>query len=65
MRRVNMEAYGKEPSRYELRSGAETNAPSCPYGNRYQWVGFDLQSEEYVRFTKSVFKLLITEYDKV
>ena len=61
MRKVNMMEYLAAPARYELRSGKSDDAPSCPYGNRYQWIGFDLQSNEYIRFTKSVFKLLIQE----
>ena len=59
MRKVTMEQYLQEPGRYELRSGQEQDAPSCPYGNRYQWIGYDLAMQEFVRFTKSVFKLLI------
>ena len=60
MRKVNMETYLSEPIRYELRSGDSESAPLCPYGNHYEWIGYDLQEEEYVRFTKSVFKLLIS-----
>ncbi len=59
MRKVNMEQYLENPNRYELRSGMEKDAPLCPYGNHYEWIGFDLNAMEYVRFTKSVFKLLI------
>ena len=62
--KVNMKEYLSYPNRYELRSGEEASAPSCPYGNRYQWIGFDKQSAEYVRFTKSVFKVLIKENGK-
>ncbi len=61
MRKITMEDYLAEPTRYELRPGAEAGAPSCPYGNQYQWVGFDRQTQEYVRFTKSVFKLLVND----
>ena len=59
MRKVSMEDYLAEPARYELRAGSDEGAPPCPYGNQYQWVGFDLETQEYVRFTKSVFKLLV------
>jgi hypothetical protein len=59
MRKVNMQAYQSAPERYELRRGSSEGAPSCPYGNEYQWVGYDKVLEEYVRFTKSVFKLLV------
>ena len=61
MRKVNMQMYLAAPDRYELRSGALPDAPFCPYGNRYQWLGYDLQANEYVRFTKSVFKKLIQQ----
>lgn len=56
-----MQTYTSDPDRYELRSGQEAAAPACPYGNRYEWVGFDKQTKEYVRFTKSVFKKLVQE----
>ncbi len=59
MRKVDMENYQLNPSRYELRNGNNPDAPLCPYGNKYQWIGYDLQEDEYVRFTKSVFKLLL------
>jgi len=56
-----MEEYLQTPDRFELRSGSLPDAPSCPYGNQYQWIGFDKVTQEYVRFTKSVFKKLIVE----
>lgn len=59
LKRVNMEVYLLNPTRFELRKGSSEGAPKCPYGNNYQWIGFDLVEKEYVRFTKSVFKLLI------
>jgi hypothetical protein len=62
MRKINKEAYDFEPERYELRRGIEPEAPDCPYGNRYEWIGFDKTASEYVRFTKSVFKLLMKNY---
>lgn len=61
MRKVTMKDYLLEPARYELRAGSSAGAPSCPYGNQYEWVGFDRQAREYVRFTKSVFKLLVNK----
>ena len=54
-----MEEYYLNPQRYKLRTGQAEEAPACPYGNRYQWIGYDLKQKEYVRFTKSVFKKLI------
>ena len=64
MNKVDMETYRLFPNRYELRSGHVEDAPSCPYGNNYQWIGYDLESNEYVRFTKSVFKLLISKMEE-
>lgn len=60
MEKVNMQLYLEQPERYELRSGHAPDAPLCPYGNHFQWIGYDLKKKEYVRFTKSVFKKLIT-----
>ena len=59
MRKVDMATFLADPDRYELRTGDVPGAPSCPYGNQYQWVGYDLEAQEFVRFTKSVFKRLI------
>jgi len=63
MKKVDMSTYMATPSRYELRTGDGPDALPCPYGNQYQWIGYDLDEKEYVRFTKSVFKLLVSEYD--
>ena len=63
MKKVGMSTYNANPSRHELRAGDGPDAPPCPYGNQYQWIGYDLDEKEYVRFTKSVFKLLVSEYD--
>ncbi len=56
-----MEQYLTNPERFELHSGNSPNAPLCPYGNHYQWIGYDNLEGEYVRFTKSVFKKLVNE----
>ena len=61
IRKVNMSEYLLDPSRYQLRSGKEPNAPLCPYGNHYKWIGFDNLTNEYIRFTKSVFKHIIQQ----
>lgn len=63
LRKVNMEMYLVSPERYELRSGHEENAPLCPYGNHYEWIGFDKETNEYIRVTKSVFKKLVREIE--
>ncbi|MEO0338462.1 MAG: hypothetical protein AAF242_04535 [Bacteroidota bacterium] len=59
--KVDMARYLAQPDRYELRAGTEEGAPLCPYGNHYAWIGYDLEAQIYVRFTKSVFKLLIQQ----
>jgi hypothetical protein len=64
MRKVDMTTFLAEPDRYALRPGDTPGAPSCPYGNQYQWVGYDREMQEFVRFTKSVFKRLITDVEE-
>lgn len=59
LRRVTMDVFSAEPDRYQLRSGHEPDAPDCPYGNRYQWIGYDTVAQQYVRFSESVFKKLV------
>jgi len=64
MRKVNMETYLSDPNRYELRPGRVADAPNCPYGNHYEWIGYDQVTQEYLRFTKSVFKKLVQQKTK-
>ena len=61
--KVDMAQYLAQPDRYELRSGIADDAPLCPYGNHYTWIGYFLEAQIYVRFTKSVFKLLVRQQD--
>ena len=61
MEKVTAEMYQQDPDRYTLVSGHEEGAPTCPYGNMQQWVGYDRVEEKFIRFTKSVFKQLIQE----
>ncbi|HCU45370.1 MAG TPA: hypothetical protein DF610_11390 [Sphingobacterium sp.] len=61
MEKVTAEMYDQDPDRYTLVSGHEEGAPTCPYGNMQQWVGYDRVEEKFIRFTKSVFKQLIQE----
>ncbi|MEL6255973.1 MAG: hypothetical protein AAFR87_28470 [Bacteroidota bacterium] len=59
MRKISVANYNHAPGNYELRRGNFEGAPLCPYGNYYQWIGFDKEKGEYVRFTKRLFKKLI------
>lgn len=59
MRKVLVDTYKKNPHRYELSAGSVEGAPACPYGNKYQWIGFDKEKNEYVRFSKRLFKRLL------
>ena len=61
MRRVLMEEFLRQPNRYELLSGSSEGAPLCPFGNHFQWIGYDNEMGEYVRFSKSLFKILARE----
>ncbi|MFK8161473.1 MAG: hypothetical protein AB8H12_03335 [Lewinella sp.] len=61
MQKVTMQEYLQQPDRYELRPGSTEGAPPCPYGNQFEWVGYDKETSTYVRFTKSVFKLLVRQ----
>ena len=56
---VGAQEYSMSPERYELRKGNMSDAPSCPFGNRFKWIGYDKTEMKYIRFTKSVFKKLI------
>ena len=56
-----MQEFLVDPARFELRSGNEKDAPLCPYNNHFEWIGFDNVKNEYLRFTKSVFKILVRE----
>lgn len=60
---ITAEQFNLYPERYELRKGSHSDAPDCPYGNRFEWIGFDKETNKYVRVTKSVFKKLIHNMD--
>ena len=60
---INAKDYNADPDRYELRRGNAENAPSCPFGNQYEWIGFDKLKMRYIRVTKSVFKKLTQQMD--
>ena len=63
MNKVTAEIYPLHPDRYILVSGQEEGAPTCPYENVQQWVGYDTLTKEYIRFTKSVYKKLVEEME--
>jgi hypothetical protein len=59
--KIDMKTYLDNSGRYELRKGSDKGAPLCPFGNHYEWIGFDLKEKVYIRFTKSVFKKIVNE----
>lgn len=61
MEKINNALYLANSNRYILVSGDLKEAPKCPFGNNYKWIGFDLEEKKYIRFTKSVFKKLVQE----
>jgi hypothetical protein len=56
--------FNAEPNRYELRKGNSEEAPLCPFGNHFKWIGYDTKTKQYIRFTKSIYKRLIQQKDK-
>ncbi|MFT6334365.1 MAG: hypothetical protein ACJATI_001103 [Halioglobus sp.] len=61
---ITAEVFNLSTERYEIRKGTLPDAPPCPFGNKFKWIGFDKKEMEYVRVTKSVFKRLIEDLDK-
>ena len=59
LERINSETYHQNPKQYELVKGSTQGAPKCPYGNNYNWIGYDHVNRKFVRFTKTIFKTLI------
>lgn len=55
LRVVDANEVDQFPNRYELKVDPP-NPPLCPFGNPQKYVGYDNQTGEYVRLTKSVFK---------
>ena len=55
LRKVYKAEFDQNPERYELRA-QDANAPACPYGNQYAWIGFDREAKEYVRFVKRILR---------
>lgn len=64
LRIIDSATFNAASNRYKMISGGSPDAPFCPFGNKYNWIGFDTVFNEYVRFTKSVFKKLITKMNE-
>lgn len=56
IKKVNAEVFNAEPDRFMLTDGNRHGAPTCPFGNHLPLVGFDISEQQYVRYTKSVYK---------
>jgi len=55
-----------DANRYVLRKGFP-DFPSCPFGHTFKSLGYDIQTETYVRFVTSIMKdksLKTIEYKK-
>lgn len=59
VRVIDSRQFDQNPNNFELRVN-DINAPLCPFGNQRKFIGFDKQRNEYIRFTKSVLKKLIS-----
>jgi hypothetical protein len=61
MDKITAAMYFENSNRFILVDGNTPGAPKCAYGNTHQWVGYDKETDTFVRFTKSVYKKLINE----
>ena len=61
MEKVTAEMYQQDPERYTLMEGSTEGAPTCTFGNKQKWVGYDKDQGTFIRFTKSVYKKLISQ----
>lgn len=59
IRIIDKRQFDQNPNNFELRVN-EVNAPLCPFGNQRKFIGFDKEKNEYVRFTKSVLKKILS-----
>lgn len=41
MEKITAEIYKQDMDRYILVSGDQEGAPTCNYGNKQEWVGYD------------------------
>ena len=62
--KVDSATFNNDPNRYSLVPGNSKGAPLCPYGNHYQWIGYDTKANKFVRFTKSVFNKLFINKER-
>ena len=53
MRKIAKEEF--DPDRYVLRKGFE-DFPSCPYGEHFKALGYDMQKQCYVRLAPAILK---------
>lgn len=60
MEKVTGEMYQEDPQRYTLVDGSTQGASTCSYGNVKDWVGYDNVDKAFLRFTKSVYKKLVS-----
>lgn len=63
IRVIDRRQFDQNPDNFELRVN-DANAPLCRFGNRRKLIGFDKQRNEYIRFTKSVLKRLISLFEE-
>lgn len=59
IRVIDKRQFDQNPNNFELRVN-DANAPLCRFGNRRKFIGFDKQRNEYIRFTKSVLKRILS-----
>jgi len=59
IRIIDKRQFDQNPDDFELRVN-DVNAPLCQFGNRRKLIGFDKQRNEYIRFTKSVLKRILS-----
>lgn len=53
--RVKKEAFNKSPDRYIFRIGFP-DFPACPFGNKFEALGWDTKDEKYVWLVSSIIK---------
>lgn len=53
--RVKKDSFNLSPSRYVLRIGFP-DFPSCPFGNKFEALGWDTQDEKYVWLSTGIIK---------